>query len=380
MRHIEPRAIAGELAEMIPQHNVDAAAWFAFSRRLTELIPGTRTMFMANDLVAGVDIPLVQYGFDEIFVHNFGEYYCFRSPWSALNSKLKTLSPVRTEVTMPASSFKNTEFYNDFLSRIGDCDAATGMKIWGEAGRNAEFAVHYASAHDERIDRVLTPVLRTLGPLMSDAFAAMRIRMERQHSSQRKTVVEAMIDPAFVVTRTGRVKTANAAAQALVAQSDLIRIAAGDKLQILAPDAARIIADVIKTVAEGGRITAGNEIIRIGGPGRVHTVTAYPIATQMAIGFEQIMPSEACVLLIVRPLVEIAARPADVLADRFGLTHAEARLAELLMRGASLQEATVASGIRYSTGRSQLKAIFAKLNVHRQSELVAKLLATLKMP
>lgn len=380
MSRMDARAIAGELIDIIDSENGDADAWLTFSKRFTELVPGTKTMFMANDLAAGVDIPLVQYGFGDNFVRDFANYYCTKNPWLKINSSLKTHVPVRTEISMPASSFSHTEFYNDFLTRIGDSDAATGIKIWGEAQRNAELVVHYAAAHDERVNRIIDPVLQAVGPVMSDAFAAMRIRMEGEHKSRRKTVVEAMIDPAFVITRAGRVKATNAAGQALVAEDDLIRITAGDKLQILAPDAARIVADVIKTVAGGGRIAVGSEIVRLGGPGRVHTVAVYPMTTHPGSGFEPFMSSEAFVLLIVRPLVEVGTHPADVLADRFGLTPAEARLAEQLMRGASLQDVAEASGIRYSTARSQLKAIFAKLNVHRQSELVAKLLAVVRTP
>jgi len=57
----------------------------------------------------------------------------------------------------------------------------------------------------------------------------------------------------------------------------------------------------------------------------------------------------------------------------FGLSPAEARLASFLANGASLEEAALQFGISRETVRNQLKAVFAKTDTHRQSELVALL-------
>jgi DNA-binding CsgD family transcriptional regulator/PAS domain-containing protein len=65
--------------------------------------------------------------------------------------------------------------------------------------------------------------------------------------------------------------------------------------------------------------------------------------------------------------------PETVLQTTFNLTAAEARLAALLASGLSLEVATDQIGIAKETGRNQLKSIFAKIRVRRQSELVAVL-------
>lgn len=63
-----------------------------------------------------------------------------------------------------------------------------------------------------------------------------------------------------------------------------------------------------------------------------------------------------------------------MLAQLFGLTPAECRLAMSLAVGDSLKDAAGCSGLRQSTLRSQLKSIFAKTNTKRQSELIRLLL------
>ena len=69
--------------------------------------------------------------------------------------------------------------------------------------------------------------------------------------------------------------------------------------------------------------------------------------------------------------------PAEVLRSAFDLSPAEARLAELMSAGISLEAASDQIGIAKETGRNQLKSIFAKMNVSRQPEMIALLGAML---
>jgi DNA-binding CsgD family transcriptional regulator len=62
---------------------------------------------------------------------------------------------------------------------------------------------------------------------------------------------------------------------------------------------------------------------------------------------------------------------ATLLGEYFDFTPAEARLAQIIAQGSSLDEAAQALGIRMSTARTQLASIFAKTNTRRQGKLVA---------
>jgi DNA-binding CsgD family transcriptional regulator len=61
------------------------------------------------------------------------------------------------------------------------------------------------------------------------------------------------------------------------------------------------------------------------------------------------------------------------LSNLFGLTAAEARIASGLVGGKELREVADEHGIGFETARSQLKAVFAKTETHRQSDLIAQL-------
>jgi DNA-binding CsgD family transcriptional regulator len=82
-------------------------------------------------------------------------------------------------------------------------------------------------------------------------------------------------------------------------------------------------------------------------------------------------------LLILIDLDQQPRLPETVLRTAFNMTAAEARLAGRLAAGESLEFATEQIGIAKDTGRNQLKGIFMKTGVKRQSELVALLASIL---
>lgn len=63
----------------------------------------------------------------------------------------------------------------------------------------------------------------------------------------------------------------------------------------------------------------------------------------------------------------------DVVQKGFGLTPAEARLAVRLKDGLSISESAELLGVSVNTARNQLRSIFQKIGVNRQSELVRSL-------
>jgi DNA-binding NarL/FixJ family response regulator len=68
--------------------------------------------------------------------------------------------------------------------------------------------------------------------------------------------------------------------------------------------------------------------------------------------------------------------PAELLERLFGLTAAQARLCELLVAGWSVEEAASRLQVSVATARVHLKRVFENVGVHKQSELIAKILAT----
>jgi DNA-binding CsgD family transcriptional regulator len=130
-----------------------------------------------------------------------------------------------------------------------------------------------------------------------------------------------------------------------------------------------LIAGAIQT-SKGKGLNAGGTILVSRNTGRPLSVTVVPLR-DVGVGFE---PQPYAISFISDPDQRVAL-PADLLRRCYGLTVAEARLATTLLEGRSLKEAADLSGVTHNTAKSQLKSIFLKTQVQRQSELVKLLLA-----
>jgi DNA-binding CsgD family transcriptional regulator len=73
-------------------------------------------------------------------------------------------------------------------------------------------------------------------------------------------------------------------------------------------------------------------------------------------------------------LAQRATLDPKVLEGLFGLTNTEVRLATCLSQGNSVAEAAVELGIKASTVRVHLRSVYEKLGVHRQAELIRRIL------
>jgi len=78
---------------------------------------------------------------------------------------------------------------------------------------------------------------------------------------------------------------------------------------------------------------------------------------------------ERLALVLVRETASPTLSADDILRRTFGLTPAEARLANRIAGGQTLEDASDELGITKATARTQLKATMAKTNTHRQVEL-----------
>jgi DNA-binding CsgD family transcriptional regulator len=88
-------------------------------------------------------------------------------------------------------------------------------------------------------------------------------------------------------------------------------------------------------------------------------------------------PNEAAVLVMILDATQPVETAEAELRQLYGFTMTEARLANHLMEGLSLEDCCRAMGIRRTTARMHLRNIFAKTGVRRQGELVSLLLKSI---
>ena len=106
----------------------------------------------------------------------------------------------------------------------------------------------------------------------------------------------------------------------------------------------------------------------------LHRVSAHALPT-LPTGPSNHNTLDRLVLVLIRALHRRVPRNVSLLAELFGLTPAEVRMAELLAAGHTVASASESLGIRRETGRDRVKLILAKTETRRQSELMALLIS-----
>lgn len=193
--------------------------------------------------------------------------------------------------------------------------------------------------------------------------------IEGQGGPLIRGALEALSAPAFMLDAFGRVASLTPAAEALAKGDPRLRLVKGALRGVAWPeDEALRIA--IAAAARPSLSAAGESAVVLRGP----DATLEPLVldvlplprTIWSFGFQ---PS---VLVVARRAGRARARVAGLLAQTYGLTAAEADIAEQLSRGVSREEVAAGRGVALSTVRIQIKAIFRKMDVSREGELVAR--------
>lgn len=175
---------------------------------------------------------------------------------------------------------------------------------------------------------------------------------------------------AIVLDGQGRVLECNPLAKAIVAMNDGLSVHGG-RLEAGYPAENRRLQRLLRDAIEGvGKpcSTRAPEAIAISRPsGKVNWgVVVQPISPDhMSEGRHR-----PCVALFVRDTDSKTAPSVHLAQELFQLTGAETQLAIRLANGLTLEEAAVVLNIKRNTARAHLRAIFSKIGVRRQTELV----------
>lgn len=183
-----------------------------------------------------------------------------------------------------------------------------------------------------------------------------RVRARRASAG----AVDGRREAEVVLDRCGRVAVVTAAAQRLIARSPVLRMAGG-RLGACERADQRVIDRLIAAAARG----EPGEAVLADDSGAGALVQAEPIDGQVRLRLSPLTPPRGS---------------AERFAGLFGLTPAEARLAETLLEGCDPADCASRFGVSKSTIRSQLAAIFDKTGRRRQASLLVLLAAVAATP
>lgn len=371
-------ARADEIGYLIDRAAFDPDRWGEVMSAFAAAVPGGKSGFQVVDVAGERAIPLTAAGWPDGVVEAYAQYYNGINPWMPVMLTAPAMQPIYSERLLPASSFKHTEFYTDWLSRAGGATASTGMRIAERDGRLAFFSFHYDVRTADQANAVYEPLLRTLVPRIRRSLdATCGVTPKRL----KDPLLDALVEPALLLGHDLRTYGTNAAADALLRDGHLLRIGARDRLDLRHADLLSCIHTAVsRACAPDTILSPPATVAPVMTDWGAFLPCVLPVdpAFLRAGGMNALVLPRRLALLILRPSA-VRPTPADVqdtLRKTYGLTPAEARLAAALDGRASLNEVAERYGITSATARTQLKAIFRKTNTARQAELVRLILQT----
>ena len=174
-------------------------------------------------------------------------------------------------------------------------------------------------------------------------------------------------DALFVALENGHIVEMNTAAECILSRSTAMTIDQGRLVPTDAGEAKRLHA----LMAKADQLDAGGARLLVGRADQpsCHLITVFPPGNKVTAD------ERKAVVVHVVDLLAPVLTGADI-ADLFGLSPAEDRLAQALVQGRTLQELTSDFGVRMPTLRSQMRSILRKCGVQRQVDLVRLLMRT----
>jgi DNA-binding CsgD family transcriptional regulator len=205
----------------------------------------------------------------------------------------------------------------------------------------------------KRVVALLAPHVRTAKQL--------QVRLaEAQAGRLALSSLDRLAIAALIVTRAGTVEHLNASARSLIASEHCARIVSS-RLRFNEVSWNTAFEDALRRATQSPPRTSHLPL------SSTYELGVSPLEGDGASLFPCALPLALVVIARSSPDVE---RIAQRVSRVYGLTAAEARVMAALTSGATVEEIAAAHGVRTSTVRAQVRSLFEKTQVHRQSDLV----------
>jgi DNA-binding CsgD family transcriptional regulator len=262
---------------------------------------------------------------------------------------------------LPEELLRRDEWYNDFVLKAGVSDIL-GATLFDSSSHTVILGMHKETGKAPFAPACVAALQQLLEPLGGAARLHTELRDLAWKSCIARQALDQLAAAVVVTDKDRRVVEINDAAERIMQRGEALTIRAG---RLVAPDEsgdARIGA-LIAAAAGTGAVSGGHMYIARRGLRPGYTVTVAPLRPDLAFH-----DAPLAMILIADPEAR-ALTPRD-LAELFGLSPAESRLAAALAAGKTLRESASAFGIQITTARTQLAAILKKVGVSRQSDLL----------
>ncbi len=372
------RDIVEDLGRLIDQAAFDQSRWQAVADEFVDRMPGSRFFIQVVDHQLHRGVSALSSGCDLPLLREYDLHYGAINPLIPALIDAPYMTLLRSHELIPKSRLLRSEFYCDWLQKLGDADASTGIKLAAFGGRSGTVTITHTLREPERTKADRAWILNALAPRMKRALDIGRAATASQWSLEMGSFVQAIIDPAIFVTHDGKLVQANASAAHHLAQRDLLLIGPGDQVRFLDANLERRFRSGLHALSSRTGAASGsapNDDIVVARSERCE-MTMIGLRPDMlsSAGLPMLLAASGAALVVMKVRQQRSTGVVALLTSRYRLTRSELRLALEIDGSRPLTAVAADLGIGYETARTHLRNIRAKLGISRQSELVAVML------
>ena len=334
----------------------DPALWPIFFRQYAEVVPADYICIQVHDFRHAQSRLLSSYGRETTF-ESYHEYYNQRNLWRERGKRIfqagQILGPESPKAHLRPAGIKHT--LDAVLNR--DRDIATLFSVC----RNERSGAFDGLA--EQVTRALLPHLQRAGSIQQRLATL---------AAGEEVLNQLPVGVAFL-TADARLVFTNRAAEAMMRTGDAFGVSDGRLLCHSTGDAA--LQHAIAEAAADGNSLSRPAVVLLQRRSLLRPLQV--VVARVTRRFSEFvgMRSPAVVVLITDPEHEVAADE-DLLGKLLRLSHAESRVAALLINGNSTSEIAGRLRVQENTVRAHLKSMFAKTGARNQAELIRLVLTS----
>lgn len=265
------------------------------------------------------------------------------------------------EQFVPAATYERSRIYNEWIRPMGDDTFHCLGGVIRQGGVHGKIGLHRGRGQKS----FTSAEVRALQDSVDHIGRMFAIRSRLGRATQYGRTLHATLDTVghavFILRPSGTLVECNRAAEAMLRRADALLLR---NQHVKARDV--LDDEALQTAL---RAAAAAEASQAGA-----------IFVNRDKGMPYILSIAAARIGETRQIIVIASDPAErdgTLISRiralYGLTKAEAEVAEALSLGTPLEQLSAERGVALNTVRTQMKNIYAKLDCSRQSELVARI-------
>jgi DNA-binding CsgD family transcriptional regulator len=344
------------------------AGWRGFLDALSHAYGGAMSVIAMHDYARGLGFADASTGLDRAHEASYARHFSRLNPWIGAAERRQVGFATLSDSLLPYADLLRTEFYNDWCrpQRIGG-----GLGVTVERNGRRVMAVTVLMSRptiEQDVSAVtrlqaLTPHLLWVS-LLQRQFTTLEARLAAAEGA-----LDRLATAMLVLQGTGQVLHMNAMAERLVALADGL-VVRGGRLDVAASSEGETLQRLIARALRGSPDLA----VAPGGVSRISRPSGRPafevLVAPISEGTVRLGFTGRLAAVFIRDPAARMVTPLEWVRTIFGLTQAEARLMQALLAGDNVEVLQGRWNLGRETLRTQLKSVFHKTGVNRQSDLI----------